>query len=75
MKLRQLIECNMRNIFLEKIYTKYDGEASPRPFCEKLKLCILLNQLPTVLCSLFLLYAKLRATETYYFLLPHIKRF
>ena len=44
MKLGQLIESNMRNIFLEKSYTKYGGETSPRPFSEKLKLIISLNQ-------------------------------
>ena len=32
MKFGQLIECNMRNIFLEKSYTKCGGETSPRPF-------------------------------------------
>ena len=32
MKSGQLIEHNMRNIFLEKSYTKYSGEASPRLF-------------------------------------------
>ena len=32
-----LIECNMRNIFLERSYKKCDGESSPRPFSEKLK--------------------------------------
>ena len=36
----QLIEYNMRNIFLEKSYTKCSGETSPRPFSEKLKLNI-----------------------------------
>ena len=35
MKFVQLIECNMRNIFLEKSYTKYGAETSPRPFSEK----------------------------------------
>ena len=44
MKLGQLIECNMGNIFLEKSYTKCDGETSPRPFSEKLKLSISLDQ-------------------------------
>ena len=44
MKLGQLIECNMRTIFLEKSYTKCDGETSPRPFSEKLKLSISLDQ-------------------------------
>ena len=44
MKYGQLIECNMRNIFLEKLYTKYGRETSPRPFSEKLKFNISLDQ-------------------------------
>ena len=44
MKLGQLIECNMRNIFLEKPYKKYGKEASPRPFPEKFKLSMSLNE-------------------------------
>ena len=43
-KFGQLIEHNMRNIFLEKSYTKCDGETCPRPFPEKLKLSISLDQ-------------------------------
>ena len=43
-KFGQLIEYNMRNIFLEKSYTKCGGETSPRPFSEKLKLSISLDQ-------------------------------
>ena len=43
-KFGQLIECNMINIFLEKPYTKCDGDTSPRPFSRKLKLSISLNQ-------------------------------
>ena len=35
MKLGQLIKYNMRNIFLEKSYTKCGGETSFRPFSEK----------------------------------------
>ena len=31
-KFGQLIECNMRNIILEKLGTKCDGEPIPRPF-------------------------------------------
>ena len=38
MQLGQSIECNMRNIFLEKSYTKFGRETNPRPFYEKLKL-------------------------------------
>ena len=37
-------EYNMKNIFLEKPYTKCGGETSPRPFSEKLKLSISLDQ-------------------------------
>ena len=44
MKSGQLIECSMRNIFLEKSYTKCGGETSPRTFSEKLKLSISLDQ-------------------------------
>ena len=32
MEFGQLIEYNMKNIFLEKSYTKCGGETSPRPF-------------------------------------------
>ena len=39
-----LIEYNMTNIFLEKSNTKCGGETSPRPFPEKLKLRISLDQ-------------------------------
>ena len=44
MKFGQLTEWNMRNIFLEKSYTKCDGETSPRLFSEKLKLSVPLDQ-------------------------------
>ena len=44
MKFGQLIDYEMRNIFLEKSYSKYGGETSPRPFSEKLKLGISLDQ-------------------------------
>ena len=41
----QLIECNMRKNFLEKSNTKCGWETSPRPFAEKLKLSISLDQI------------------------------
>ena len=44
MNFGQLIECNMRKSFTEKSYTKSDGGTSPRPFSEKLKLTISLDQ-------------------------------
>ena len=43
-KFGQLIEFNMRNIFLEKLYAKCGGETRPRPFSERLKLSISLDQ-------------------------------
>ena len=42
-KFGQLIEFNMRNIFLEKSFTKYGGETSPRFSSQKLKLSISLD--------------------------------
>ena len=65
MKYGQLIEHNMRNISLEKSYTKCGRETSPRPFSEKFKLSISLDQYSKVLYSLFLLSVKLRAIEIY----------
>ena len=41
---RQLTEYNMRNIFVEKSYTKRGGETIPRPFSKKSKLSISLDQ-------------------------------
>ena len=35
---------NMRNIFLEKSYTKPGGETIPRPFSKKSKLSVSLEQ-------------------------------
>ena len=43
MKFGDLTEYNMRDIFLEKLYTKCGGETSPRPFSEKWKLSISLD--------------------------------
>ena len=43
-KFGQLIEYNIRNMFLEKSYKKCGGETSPRPFSSKLKLNISLDQ-------------------------------
>ena len=43
-KFGQLIECKIRNIYFEKSYTKYGGEASPRAFYKNRKLSISLDQ-------------------------------
>ena len=64
MKFGQLIEYNMRNIFLEKSYTKYGGETIPRPFSKKSELSISLDQYSKVLYILFLLIAELRTIES-----------
>ena len=66
MKFGQLIAYNIRNIFLEKSYTKCGGETipSPRLFSKKSKLSISLDQYSKVLYILFLLFAKLRTIES-----------
>ena len=55
MKFDQLIEYNMRTIFLEKSYTKCHGESIPRPFSKRSKLCISLDQQSKVLQFVFIL--------------------
>ena len=62
-KFGQLIEHNLRNIFVEKSYTKCVAETIPRPLSKISKLSIPLDQWCQVLSSLFLLYATLRAIE------------
>ena len=44
MKYGHLMEYYMRNIFVEKSYTKCGGETIPRPFSKKSKLSISLDQ-------------------------------
>ena len=44
MRFGQLIEYNMRNIFLDTSSTKYGGETIPRPFSKKSKLSTSLDQ-------------------------------
>ena len=58
MKFGQLIEYNMRNIFLEKSYKKCGGETIPRPFSKKSKLTTSLDQRPEVYAVCF--YCMLR---------------
>ena len=43
MKFGQSIGCNIKNIFLEKLFTKCDGETIPKLFSYKSKLSISLN--------------------------------
>ena len=49
MKFHRLVGYNMRNIFLEKLYTRWDTETIPRPFFKKTKLSISLDQFSKVL--------------------------
>ena len=81
MKFGRLIECNMRNTFLEKTYTKCSWETILRPFPKKSKLSISLYKQCNVSYSWLLLYAKLRAITIYWnyaansLPLPQIKPF
>ena len=56
----QLIESNMRHVFLEKSCTKYCREISPRLSFKRSKLNISLDQQPEVSYSLFLFYAQVQ---------------
>ena len=64
--MEQKMEYKMRNISLEKSYTKRGRKTISRPFSKKSKLSISLNQYSKFLYSLFLLYAKLRAIKVYW---------
>ena len=63
MKFGQLMECNMRKNFIEKSYKKCGGETSLRPFSEKLKLSISLDQQSKILYSLFLFMPSRRLSK------------
>ena len=63
MKLDQLIEYTMRNIFVEKSCTKFARQIILRPLSKKTKLSISLDRLCKILNNLFLFYANLSAIE------------
>ena len=63
MKLGQLIEHNLRCIFLKKSYTKCAGETIVRPIPKISKFSTSLDQYCKAINSLFPLYANLRAME------------
>ena len=44
MEFGQLMEYNMKNVFLEKSYTKYGGETISRPLSKISKLSVYLDQ-------------------------------
>ena len=58
----QLIEYNLRNIFLEKSCTKCGGASIPRPIFKKSKLSIPLDKYSKVIYFVFI-FGKLRAIE------------
>ena len=64
-KFGQVIECSMKNVFLEKSFTKCGGETSPRSFSKKSKLTKTLNQQSEILIGFFLTISKLRTTKIY----------
>ena len=66
MKFGQLIEYNMRNIFLEKSYTKCDEAASTRSLYKKSKFSMYLDQQSEMVYILFLLYVQV---EVYQYIL------
>ena len=53
LKFGQLVECNLTNIFFEKLYTKCDGETILRPFSKKPKPSKSLDQESKVLYVCF----------------------
>ena len=61
MKLGQLIEHNMRNIFLKKYFRKCGEETIPRKF----KIEYILDQQSKILYSFFSVYGKLRVIKIY----------
>ena len=66
MILDQLIEYKIEKIFLKKSYITCNGKTIPSPFSKESNLSIFLYQKSKVLYSLFLSYAKLKATERYW---------
>ena len=53
----------MRNIFLEKLYTKCGGETSPRPFSKRPRLSKSFDQRSEILYSLNLLYIQVKGYQ------------
>ena len=65
MKIGQFIENGMRNIFLEKSYTRCDEEASPRTFSKKSEFSKSLDQQPEMLSRLLLLHVQVEFYQKY----------
>ena len=63
MKFDQLIEYNMRNIFLEKSYTQCVGDTIPWPFSKESKFSISLDQQCQILYSLSFIYVQVEVYQ------------
>ena len=63
MKIKQLIEYNVKNIIPEKSYTKCGREGNPRPFYKKSMLGVSVDQQFETLYSFFLLYAPVKVYQ------------
>ena len=63
MKLDQLLEYNMGNIFLRKSYTKCGRETISRPFSKESNLSISHDQGSKILYSLFLLTVQIEGYQ------------
>ena len=65
MKFGQLIECSMRNIFLEESYTQCCEDIIPRPFSKNLKLSVSLIRQSEILQICFYSMTKSKSTKIY----------
>ena len=81
MKFSQLVEYNVRYIFLEKPFIKCCAPANPRSFYKNRKLSISPDQQSKMIQSLFQLYVQVVVYQNIlklgpdHLLLPHIKLF
>ena len=64
MKTGELLEYNLRNIFLEKSHSKCGGETIPRLSSKISKLSLSLGRYSKGLYILFLLFPKLRTNKS-----------
>ena len=55
----------IKYFFVEKSYTKYGGETSPRPISKISKLIVSLDQQSEILCGLFLLNVQVENYQNY----------
>ena len=69
MKFGQLTEYNMRNIFLEKSYTKCGGETIPGAFSKKSKLTVSLDQFVLIVCQGLSKYIEIKPQTTWFYLI------